>query len=163
MATSACFLIFPALMAFAASYDACALRITNGLCFVLAGAFIPAAFLAGLSLETALLHAACGIAALGFGFVLFAKGWIGGGDAKLFGAAALWFGWERIADFAAATAVAGGVLAFALLVARSLAMTYFPGCAPARLVNAELPYGIALACGVLLIYPHSLWARGLAF
>ncbi len=162
MATSVYFLIFPALMAFAACYDACALRITNGLCLVLAGAFIPAAFLAGLSLETALLHAACGMAALAFGFILFANGWIGGGDAKLFGAAALWFGLERVGDFAAATAIAGGVLAFALLLTRSLAITCFPGSAPARLVNAELPYGIALACGALLVYPQSLWVTGLA-
>jgi prepilin peptidase CpaA len=101
------------------------------------------------------------MAALAFGFILFAKGWIGGGDAKLFGAAALWLGWESIGDFVAATAVAGGVLALALLVARSLAMTYFPGRAPARLMNTELPYGVALACGVLVVYPQSLWAAGL--
>jgi prepilin peptidase CpaA len=162
MATNACFLIFPALMAFAACYDACALRITNGLCLALAGAFIPAAFLAGLPMETALLHAACGMAALGFGFILFANGWIGGGDAKRFGAAALWFGWDSVGDFAVATAIAGGILAFALLLTRSLAMSYFPGSTPARLVNAELPYGIALACGVLLVYPQSLWATGFA-
>ena len=162
MTSSAYFMIFPALMAFAASYDACALRIMNGLCILLACAFMPAAFLAGLTVEAALLHAGCGLAALVFGFMLFANGWMGGGDAKLFAAAALWFGWDRIADFAVATALAGGVLAMALLAARMFAMQFFPARAPARLVNAEMPYGVALACGALLVFPHSVWAMGIA-
>jgi Flp pilus assembly protein protease CpaA len=27
-------------------------------------------------------------------------------------------------------------------------------------MNTELPYGVALACGVLVVYPQSLWATG---
>ena len=37
----------------------------------------------------------CGVVGLAFGAVLYACGWLGGGDAKLLGALALWLGpWE---------------------------------------------------------------------
>ena len=52
---------------------------------------------------------------------MFALGWIGGGDAKLFAACMLWLGWPASAPFVIWTALAGGGLAVALLWGRRLA------------------------------------------
>jgi prepilin peptidase CpaA len=152
-------LAFPAMMVFAASYDGLSMQIGNRLCLLLALTFFPAAVLTGLSTEAILLHASCALAMLAAGFAVFALGWAGGGDAKLFAAAALWFGWEHVGAFAALTAISGGGLALGFVAWRVLRARFWPrlGAAPAT----HMPYGIALACGALLTYPHSLWAGGL--
>ena len=78
-------------------------------CWVVAAAFAPRALnappLAGL---------VCGLAALGFGFVLYALGWLGGGDGKLLAAVAMWLG---PADVGLALLGMGGVGLFVVLVA----------------------------------------------
>jgi prepilin peptidase CpaA len=159
MTQSAIFLIFPALMIFAASYDCLSMTISNRLCLAVVAAFFPAAVLAGFGVEAIALHAACALAMLATGFALFARGWVGGGDAKLFAAAALWFGWDAIIDFSAATAIAGGLLALAILGVCEMAR-YFPAVAFMRLPDQpQMPYGVALAAGALLTYPHGPWAR----
>jgi prepilin peptidase CpaA len=50
-----------------------------------------------------------------FGFVLFARQLIGGGDVKLIAAVSLWTGLEHFALFALVTSLAGGVLALGSL------------------------------------------------
>lgn len=162
MTSSVLLMIFPALMAFAASYDCLALTISNRLCFSVAAAFFPLAVIAGLGLEQIALHAACGLAMLAVGFALFAGKWIGGGDAKLFAAAALWFGWGDIVSFAVVVAIAGGALALGVISLRGI-WHWLPPIA-ARRINpqSELPYGVALAAGALMVYPHSAWMAGLS-
>ena len=61
--------------------------------------------------------AALGIAAavFAFGFVLFARQLIGGGDVKLIAAVSLWAGLEYVALFALVTSLAGGGLALGSL------------------------------------------------
>jgi prepilin peptidase CpaA len=150
-------LAFPAMMVFAASYDSLSMQIGNRLCLLLALTFFPTAALAGLSAEAVLLHASCGLAMLVAGFAVFALGWAGGGDVKLFAAAALWFGWQHVGAFAALTAISGGGLALGFIAWRVLRARFCPwsdNSPPAT----HMPYGIALACGALLTYPHSVWA-----
>ena len=50
-------------------------------------------------------------------FALFAFGWIGGGDAKLAAATAVWIGWHGLSDY--------GLLASLLGAALTLAILYF--------------------------------------
>ena len=120
-------------------------------------AFLPAAVSIGLGVADIALHVSCALAMLCAGFALFAAGWIGGGDAKLFAAAALWFGWGDIADYAAASAVIGGALALVVLALRMGSLSLpFAGMFP--MPKRELPYGVALALAALFIYPQSLWA-----
>jgi prepilin peptidase CpaA len=154
-------LIFPALMAFAASYDSLSMRISNRLCLTLALAFFPAALAAGLPMGDIALHVACGLAMMCLGFAVFAKGWAGGGDIKLFAAAALWLGWQHIAAFAAVTVIAGGVLAVGLIAWRVLCVHFLPRHAMSG-GSGEMPYGVALACGTLIVFPGTFWATGLA-
>ena len=56
------------------------------------------------------MHALCGAVILVFTFALFTFGWIGGGDAKLAAATALWLGWTPLADYGLVSALAGGAL-----------------------------------------------------
>ena len=49
--------------------------------------------LTGMDLQTFGMHWAAGGIVLAGAFLLFAVGWIGGGDAKFAAAAALWLGW----------------------------------------------------------------------
>jgi prepilin peptidase CpaA len=91
---------------------------------------------------------------------MFAAGWIGGGDAKLFAVSALWLGWSGLPVFLMVTALAGGALAVLLLNARSpLLKPYFNGAPTwfARLVTpgADVPYGVAIAAGALAAFPQS--------
>lgn len=91
----------------------------------------------------------------------FALGWIGSGDSKMLSVSALWLGAAQILPFLVATLLAGG--AFALGAA---ALRLFPlpqsltGPAPtgeARSPRGELPYAIAIVCGVLTLLPRTSW------
>ncbi len=55
------------------------------------------------------------------GFLAFALGLFGGGDAKLMTALALWFGLAELPSFLVITAIGGGLLALTLLCLRHLA------------------------------------------
>src|ERR1041384_5879753 len=66
-------------------------------------------------------HALAGLSTFLIAALLFAIGVCGGGDVKLLGATALWMGWNNLPEFFLLTALAGGVLALLLLVARRLA------------------------------------------
>jgi prepilin peptidase CpaA len=99
-------------------------------------------------------------------FVLFARGWLGGGDVKLATALALGLPPQGIWTLVVATALAGGVLAAGYLLMHRLAAG---PVAPAgrqaailaRVAAAEawrirrrgpLPYGIAIAVGALTAF-----------
>ncbi len=150
---------FPALVLWAALRDATTMTIPNRLTLALAAAFVPAALAAGLAPTGWALAAAAGAAALVAGVAMFALGWVGGGDAKLFAACGLWVGASAAAPFLLWTAVAGGVLAGLLLVGRHWAQ-FYPGFGPAwfqRLTTRGegVPYGVAIAAGALAAFPSS--------
>ena len=155
--------ILIALMLAAAAYDVTRYTIPNWVCGAVALAFPVAALIAGFGWMQIGLHAATGLAALLFGMALFAPGLVGGGDAKLFAAAALWFGWPGSGLFLLATVIAGGVLTLILLAARRFA----PASASGWMAEGPLapgkpvPYGIALAAGAMWALPHSVWLTGL--
>lgn len=153
----ALFMVFPALMAYAGASDFLTMTISNRLCLLIVAAFFPVAAVAGLGAEGLAFHASCGLAALALGVVLFSRGWIGGGDAKLFAAAALWFGWEQIASYAAATAIAGGILSLVFLALRVMpaAAAHYLGARIRSFGQPDIPYGIALAGTALVLYPQS--------
>ncbi|MHA6287509.1 A24 family peptidase [Maricaulis sp. CAU 1757] len=153
-------LVFAGLVLFAAWCDAVSFTIPNWLSGAVALAFLPAALVAGLGWGEAGNHLLGGGVALLIGFALFAPGWIGGGDAKLFAAAALWMGWPDMYQFLMATVLAGGVLVLALIVLRR-GLAWVPQVAgrldgSALAKDAPVPYGIAIAAGALWSIPGSL-------
>ena len=106
---------FPAVMVFSALSDLFTMTISNRVSIALVLVFFPFALLAGLSLPEIGIHLACGTGVLVATFAMFAMGWIGGGDAKLAAATALWVGWDRLLDFGTDSAVIGGALTLAIL------------------------------------------------
>jgi prepilin peptidase CpaA len=154
-------IVFPALAIVAALSDATSMTIPNWISAALVAAFVPAALLAGASWPVIGLSFGLGLAALFIGAAMFALHWIGGGDAKLFAAGALWLGPTGATSFLVWTAIAGGALAICLLSARKAsAMTGLPVRQPAwtrRLLApaGDIPYGIAIAAGALAAFPHS--------
>jgi prepilin peptidase CpaA len=159
-------LVFPALVITAALRDVVSYTIPNWISVALAAAFPVAALAQGLPLPTLGLDLAIGVAALAAGMAMFALRWIGGGDAKLFAAAALWLGWPAIMSYLAFTAIAGGALAVGLLGLRSPMLRGYVLSGPAwfsRLAEPgeNVPYGVAIAIGALAAFPASALMRGL--
>lgn len=153
-------LAFPTLVIVAALRDVTSYTIPNWISVALIAAFFPAALALGLDGQTIGLHAGIGAAALVAGMVMFALGWIGGGDAKLFAAAGLWLGWPASISYLMVTCIAGGGLAVALLGLRSDWVRPYVGYGPAwfgRLATPgeNVPYGAAIAVGALFAFPTS--------
>jgi prepilin peptidase CpaA len=124
-------------------------------------AFVLLALPVGMSLGEIAQHLGAGACVLAIAFVFFARGWIGGGDAKLAAATALWFGWAHLYEYVLYASLFGGVLTILLLQFRKYAL-------PSQLVGRDwierlhqpkggVPYGIALAAAALLVYPSTIW------
>lgn len=159
MIANAAIFAFAALMLLAAWKDAASYTIPNWISAAIALLFPLAALAAGIGWGAFGLHVLAGAAALALGMALFAPGWVGGGDAKLFAAAALWFGWPGAGEFALKAVLAGGALALILIILRRLApATGLPAGWVAKSPLAEgapAPYGIALAAGALWTLPNA--------
>jgi prepilin peptidase CpaA len=136
---------------------------------------IPNLVSAALAILGILLRAADGqlLSAVVLGAVVFCvstacwlRGWMGGGDVKLFTAAALFVAPATVGQMVVATALFGGLVSLVYLVARLAArhVALRRGPAPSsflsRVLRAEhwrllrgspLPYGSAIAAGTLFV------------
>ncbi|WP_336486028.1 A24 family peptidase [Methylobacterium nigriterrae] len=167
MATLGLQIVFPFLMAYAAANDLLTMLIPNRISLALTAAFAAVAATGILTWPEIGAHLGAGALVLAVTFALFAFGVIGGGDAKLAAATALWLGFDGLMDYALVASIAGGALTLALLAARAQPL---PG-AVARLPFAlhlhdrktGVPYGIALAAAALIVLPDTLiWSRAVA-
>lgn len=158
-------LLFPALMAFAASSDLLTMTISNRLTLALVAGFFVLAAIVGMPVGDIVAHVQAAAVVLVVGFVFFSRGWIGGGDAKLAAATALWLGWGHLLEYVLYASLLGGILTFALIEFRKLSL-------PSRLAahawidrlhrpESGVPYGIALAAAALMIYPYTTWMGAL--
>ena len=156
-------LLFPALMAFAAASDLFTMTISNRVSLALAAGFLILALMSGMALHDILLHVGAGAAVLAVAFVCFAMGWVGGGDAKIAAAAALWFGFGHLLNYLVYASLFGGALTLLLLQFRQWPLPYaLAGQAWLLKLHAKdsgIPYGIALAIGALMIYPETEWIK----
>lgn len=153
---------FPAAMAYAAASDLVSMTISNRLCLGLVATFALCALSLGLSWSEIGSHLAAGGLVLLVCFGLFAAGWIGGGDAKLAAATALWFGFGQLMPYLLLAAVFGGILTMLMLRLRTaplpaLAETW-PWIRRLHAANQGVPYGIALAFSALFVLPETaIW------
>jgi prepilin peptidase CpaA len=156
-------LLFPALMAFAAASDLFTMTISNRVSLALMAGFLALALLSGMDPYDILLHAGAGATVLAVAFACFAMGWVGGGDAKVAAAAALWFGFGHLLSYLVYASLFGGALTLLLLQFRQWPLPYpFAGQAWLLRLHAKesgIPYGIALAIGALMIYPETEWIK----
>ena len=156
-------LLFPALMAFAAASDLFTMTISNRISLALALAFLVLAPVSGMGLYDFVSHAGAGVCVLAVAFVCFARGWIGGGDAKVAAAAALWFGFGDLLNYLVYASLFGGALTLLLLLFRQWPLPNAL-CSQDWLLRLHakesgIPYGIALALGALMIYPETDWIK----
>jgi prepilin peptidase CpaA len=112
-------ILYPMMMAYAASSDLLTMKIPNKLTLALAVTYFVMAVATGQSMNTILVHVACAILMLLLTFAMFSAGWMGGGDAKLAAATTLWIGFPLTLEYALASSFLGGALTLALLAARS--------------------------------------------
>jgi prepilin peptidase CpaA len=156
--------ILPALLAAAAVFDLTSYTIPN---------IVPAAMILlfavlllsiaasghAMSWTDAGLHFLAGVICLLVGMGMFAAGWVGGGDAKLFAVAALWLGWDALYDYAVMAALLGGVLTIGLLVMRRVPLPSLLAEQHwlVRLADSKagVPYGVALAMAALIVLPDT--------
>ena len=161
--------LFTAVMAVAAFEDFRRLTIPNLLPLLLCAAwpfYVAAAPLPGGTLGSALGAAGGAFAVFLGGAVLFARGWLGGGDVKLLSAATLWAGAPQALGLLVVTGLLGGVLALILLgpfgkfasaARRLLGPPNTPPSHPGAPEPAvPVPYGVAIAgAGVIVVVsPH---------
>src|SRR6516164_673554 len=106
-------ILFPALMAFAASSDFLTMTISNKVSIALVGGFLALALLTGLSAGEFGSHVGAGALVLVIAFIFFARGWVGGGDAKLAAATALWLGFDPLLSYLINASLLGGMLTLA--------------------------------------------------
>jgi prepilin peptidase CpaA len=156
-------LLFPALMAFAAASDLFTMTISNRVSLALVAGFLVLALLSGMGLYDILSHIGAGASVLTVAFACFAMGWIGGGDAKVAAAAALWFGFGHLLNYLIYASLFGGALTLVLLQFRQWPLPYaLVGQTWLLRLHAKdsgIPYGIALAIGALMIYPETDWIK----
>jgi prepilin peptidase CpaA len=156
-------LLFPALMAFAAASDLFTMTISNRISLALLGGFLGLAVLGGMGFQDILSHAGAGAMVLAIAFACFAMGWVGGGDAKVAAAAALWFGFAHLLDYLVYASLFGGALTLLLLQFRQWPLPYSLGgqawLLKLHAKDSGIPYGIALAIGALVIYPETDWIK----
>jgi len=154
-------LLFPAVMAFAASSDLLTMTISNRISLILAGGFFALTLATGMSLTEIGMHVGAAALVLSVAFLFFLRGWVGGGDAKLAAATALWFGFGHLLNYLIYASLLGGGLTLLLLQFRQLPL-------PRMLAQQHwvlrlhekdggIPYGIALAVAALIVYPNTGW------
>jgi prepilin peptidase CpaA len=151
----------------AAGWDLATYTIPNPIQIALLASFVLFIIVSSMPVGMIAQHCAAGFVGLAVGFVLFALGYVGGGDAKLFACVALWFGLSDFVSYALTASIFGGVLTFGLLFFRKIPL-------PAVLARqgwlvrlhdekAGIPYGVALAAGSFAILPYTdVFRAGLA-
>ena len=141
------------LFAFAAYGDVRIRRIPNELAIAVAALGLIQLILGG-DLGAALHSLTAAAAVLAAGFLLFWRGYVGGGDVKLAAAAVLLVGYHGLSGFLLAMGLCGLVVTLAILAAHR--MTNRTAAAPQIVANnpplprRTVPYGVAIAAAGIL-------------
>lgn len=156
---AAVFLIFPICLVLASLTDFLEMTIPNRIPVLLAASFIVLIPFSGLMASDLAWHFLAAALVFAVCFTLFALNVMGGGDAKLLTAAALWFGFNSsLFEFLALTGYIGGALTVVVILIRAnwekFATVGVP--LPQTLMAAKkVPYGIAIGAAGILAFPNS--------
>lgn len=148
-------LLFAAALVWAAGSDLLRLRIPNPAVLAIAALYPLYALSAPEPVDWPGALAVAGVV-LAVGFALFASRILGGGDAKLLAAVALWAGPSQIVALLLSTAVIGGLLAMVASTPLRLLLPYVAAAArldadAGQLFKTQIPYGVAIAAGGLVV------------
>lgn len=161
LAATAGVILFPLAMVYAGLMDLMTMQIRNALVLALALGWVLLAPLAGFGIEE--LCWSFGVALLVFvlAFFCFARGWIGGGDAKLAAVTALWFEPEHALLYFTYASLLGGALTLVLLQFRArmlpAPLTGISWIATLHAPKSGVPYGVAMAPAALMVFPQTAW------
>ena len=152
--------IFPFCMVYAAVSDMITMTIANRVSVLLVATFLVVAPLTGMPLAVIGMHVAAAAVVLCVTFTLFAFGTMGGGDAKLLAATALWMGFGMpLAEYIVVGAAWGGTLTLTILAYRNSPISDVTGNFVLLRNFADrrvgVPYGIALGAAGLMVFPSS--------
>lgn len=155
--------LFPFLVIYAAFSDLFSMTIPNTISLILMAGFVVLAYWTGMALEDFAWHWAMFAMVLAVTFTLFAFNVIGGGDAKLAAAVALWLGWEYSLYYFILASFLGGLLTLLVLKARGMILPEWLKTQSwaARIHRADqgIPYGISLGIAALMTYSHTAWMQ----
>jgi len=118
-----------------------------GAAFVLFACSMPWSFAIG--------GAVAGLIVFSVAVTFFARGWMGGGDAKLMTAVALWAGSSYLSTFALVTSLAGAALGLVMLTPAWRLMPA-PSAEALGLARQPMPFGLPIAAGGLTVLVHYL-------
>jgi len=154
------FVVFPFCMAFAIVSDMVSMTIANRVSIILVATFALVAPLTGMAWADFGWHFAAGALVLCVTFSLFALGAMGGGDAKLLAATALWMGFSpQLVGYLVQASVLGGGLTLLILIYRKSPLSVYTGgnLLLRHFANEKVgvPYGVALGVAGLMIYPST--------
>jgi prepilin peptidase CpaA len=138
----------------AAVEDALRFRISNVTCGAVFGAALVAIAVHGFS-PGLWQNAAVFAAILALGTLAFAAGWMGGGDIKLLASVGLWLDLRAVVGLIAAVFIAGGLVAIVYIVARRVVRAARPSTSR----HGNVPYGVAVVAGAILIFGMQLSHR----
>lgn len=139
---NAVLVILAVLLVVAAVGDARRFIIPNRLCLLIAALAVPWWMTSEASWLELGEQALFALLVFGLFAGVFALGWMGGGDVKLFAALALWLPWQPFLQMMMATAVIGGALTIGLVIVHRLR---------SRSGHPEIPYGVAISAGALMV------------
>lgn len=153
--------VFAFAMVQAGISDLTTMKIRNALVLLFLLAFVVLAPFAGFTISEIGWSVAAAAGVLVCAFAFFARGWMGGGDAKFAAVTVLWLGADHTAVYLIYAALLGGLLTVGLLALRRSILTAWLGNSSwvARLLSPQsgIPYGIALALAGLLVFPQTRW------
>lgn len=165
-----CLALLPTLLMVAATWDVLTFKIPNWLTLLTAALFFPLALATGLPLGVFAWHIAAGMLLFAIGFVMFQFGVLGGGDAKLFAAAGLWFGMANIYTFIVFAALAGFVQVIFMLIwsfimlsldIAGISDTHTRLWSKLRSMTPNVPFGFAIALGGIVAFRSTWWMHAL--
>lgn len=164
MLEAAIFVIFPFCMAYAAVSDMVSMTIANRVSLILVASFVVIAALTGMAMPQIGTHLLAGLVVLCVTFSLFALGVMGGGDAKLLAATAVWIGYDLLLlQYLVKASVLGGVLTLLILGYRRSPLSDVTGGYLFLRNFADpkegVPYGIVLGLAGLIVYPETPLAQ----
>ena len=156
---AAVFLIFPICLVLASLTDFLEMTIPNRIPLLLAASFFVLLPFSGLVVSEIGGHLLAAAVVFTACFSLFALNVMGGGDAKLLTAAALWFGFNHsLFEFLVLTGYFGGALTVIVLLIRANWEKFETVGVrlPQTLMAAKkVPYAIAIGAAGLIAYPSS--------
>jgi prepilin peptidase CpaA len=127
--------------------------IPNRTVAIVGGAF--ALFACSMPWSFAIGGVLAGLIVFSIALTFFARGWMGGGDAKLMTAVALWAGSSCLSTFALVTSLAGAALGLVMLTPAWRIMPT-PSAEALGLARQPMPFGLPIAAGGLAILAHYL-------